>query len=96
MTFGIGIAACILNYLLVSLLDETKTGVLKAVNASVVINLLVFIIPIFATSTVMNAPLPAYFILPFKITFMGTLLLPVATLVLIGTGAIWRFTRPMS
>jgi hypothetical protein len=83
-TWGIGVAFCILNYLLIGLLRDKQEHWGKWIKWSVSLNILLFFVPIIVLISTQHEAISGYWELPFKISLWGTLPMPLLTFLLIG------------
>ncbi|MEK7612269.1 MAG: hypothetical protein AAB407_02930 [Patescibacteria group bacterium] len=77
--WGIGVAFCIVNYLLIGNFTEFKSSFLKKICWTISANIFFFIIPILIFASAMSNPLPSYYNLPFYLSLTGTLWMPIIT-----------------
>jgi len=82
LVMGIGVILCIINYLIVSNIEEHNES-LKWIKNLISINLMVFIIPITVFIITPQKELPGYYEWPFKISLWSTFWLPVVICVVI-------------
>jgi hypothetical protein len=81
--WGIGIAFCLINYLLIGWGDELSEGTLGWIRNSVSLSIALFILPIFLFALLVGRELPGYYQWFFLASFAGSIWMPVATFVLI-------------
>lgn len=90
LAWGIGVAACIVNYLLVGTIDELKAYLLKVIRFLISLNLLFFILPLILLVILPQGPVPGYYRWPFLVCFYGTLVMPLITFLLIALAIDWH------
>lgn len=93
LIWGIGVAFCILNYLSLGIVEKPKRVQLVSVRFLVSFNILLFVLPILLLVAVTKSPLPDYYIWPFKISFLGTLVMPFLTFLVILGIQYWQEFR---
>ena|ERR1051325_1145769 len=87
LVWGIGVGFCILNYILIGPCKEFDKNLLNWIKGSIFLGLAFFITPIIVTILVQHSPVPAYFKLPFTISILGSIWMPIVTFALIITAS---------
>ena len=83
LTWGIGVAFCILNYLFVGFASVLKEKALVWIRHIVSLNIFSFVPPIIILALMTKNPLPGYCEWPLIISLEGTLWIPIVTFILI-------------
>lgn len=77
--WGIGVAFCIVNYLMIGAVDEAFKKTLTLIKWSVSLNIACFILPMILLVFIAKNPVSAYYKIPFVISLYGAIWIPVAT-----------------
>ena len=91
--WGLGVAFCIINYLLVGTVQDIKRKVLTWVRGSISINIALFILPTILLFLLVKNPISEYFAWPFVISLYGCVLMPFITFLLLLGIMYWQEFR---
>lgn len=87
--WGIGVAFCMINYLIIGAGEEFNKKVLLWIRNVVSLNIFLFILPMLVLVLVAHQPLPDYYKWIFSISLGGSIWMPIATFLFIGGVIIW-------
>ncbi|MFH1193045.1 MAG: hypothetical protein V1656_01885 [Candidatus Jorgensenbacteria bacterium] len=93
LVWVIGVAFCIVNYLVIGGSDELKPRQLLSIKNVVSLNIFLFAPLVVLFVMVTRNSFPAYYEWPFKISLWGTLWLPIATFFPIFSVQSWQTLR---
>ncbi|RJQ28055.1 hypothetical protein C4565_04170 [Candidatus Parcubacteria bacterium] len=88
--WGIGVAFCLINYLMIGILEESKERMFRWINISISINIACFILPFVILALVVRNPLPSFYNWPFIISFGGAIWMPIVTFSTIIGASYWN------
>lgn len=81
--WGIGVAFCIINYLIIGFTKKATTRMLGWIRYAVSLNIGLFILPMILIALIIREPVSEYYKWPFIISFTGSIWMPIITFFLI-------------